>query len=41
LDRLAGIDFGPIGFEYPAPLAIAGVTLGLADIDDALSLIGH
>jgi hypothetical protein len=42
LNRLAGIDFGPICIEYQVHLIIASATaVALADVDDAFPLIGH
>jgi hypothetical protein len=42
LNRLAGIDFGPIFIEYPVHLIIASATAAaLADVDDAFPLVGH
>ena len=38
LNRLAGIDFGPICIDYQAHLTIASGTLAFADVDDAYPL---
>lgn len=42
LNRLEGIDFGPICFEYQVHLIIAsGTAAAVSDIDDALPRVGR